>query len=127
VAQLLGYTNVWEGVIERLDPGAGVSQIRCQNLVVSAAYQPGRLLGDRVGFCVPAAAVKVESSGPVRGELTHQVLSPSTARLFFRLENSTLELECELARERCAELGLSPGRKCALQIPPAAIHVFPAS
>jgi len=30
-----------------------------------------------------------------------------------------------LPRERCAELGLSPGRKCALQIPPAAIHVFP--
>lgn len=127
VAQLLGYTNIFEGTLERLDPGAGVSQIRCAELLLAAGYQPGRLLGDRVGFCVAASQVRVESSSAqAQGELTHQVLSPSTARLFFRV-GASLDLECELGRERFAELGLSVGRKYRLEIPPSAIHVFPAS
>jgi molybdate transport system ATP-binding protein len=124
VARLLGYTNIFEGVIEHLDPAAGVSHLRCAGLLLTAGYLPGRLRGDRVGFCIPAAAVKPGGGegNRLRGERTHQILSPSTARLFFRLENSPLELECEVPRESAG----AAGSQSALIVPPSSIHVFPA-
>ncbi len=124
VAQLLGITNIFEATVEDLDPAAGTSQLRCQGLLLTAGYLPGRLRGDRVGFCVPASHVHL-GEGSLRGQLTNQILSPSTARLFFRLEDTTLDLECEVPRSRAVDLSI--GRRYALQIPSAAIHVFPVA
>ncbi len=124
VAQLLGITNIFKATVEDLDPAAGTSRLRCQGLLLTAGYLPGRLRGDRVGFCVPASQVHL-GEGSLHGQLTHQILSPSTARLFFRLEDTTLDLECEVPRSRAADLSI--GRRYALQIPPAAIHVFPVA
>jgi molybdate transport system ATP-binding protein len=132
VAQLLGFTNVFEGVVENLDPAAGTSQLRWplggNDLLLTARYLPGRLRGDKVGFCIPASKVSLEASqgNRVKGALTHQILSPSTARLFFRLENSVLDLECEVTRTRAQELAGTMGRSYGLVVPPTAIHVFPA-
>src|SRR5580658_6363265 len=125
VAKLLGYGNVFSAVIERLDPGVGVSRLRAGDLVLTLDYLPGRLLGDRVEFCVPPHRARI---GPVsenqfEAEYTGEARLPSTVRLFFRAAGLG-ELECEVSRDSYDSLSIPSSRRLTLSMPRAAIHVF---
>jgi ABC-type Fe3+/spermidine/putrescine transport system ATPase subunit len=136
VAQLLGYGNVFPAVIERLDPAAGVSRLRAGHLALTLDYLPGRLLGDRVEFCVPphrvrigpareskALALDVANENQFEAEYTGEARLPSTVRLFFRADGLG-ELECEVSRDSYDSLSIPSSRRLTLSLPRSAVHVF---
>jgi ABC-type sulfate/molybdate transport systems ATPase subunit len=125
VAQLLGYGNICTAVIERLDPTAGVSRLRAGDLALTLDYLPGRLLGDRVEFCIPPHRVRIgpASENQFEAEFTGEARLPSTVRLFFRAAGLG-ELECEVSRDSYDSLSIPASRKLALSLPRNAVHVF---
>jgi molybdate transport system ATP-binding protein len=124
VAQLLGYGNVFPATIERLDPAAGTSRLRAGDLSLTTAYLPGRLLGDRVEFCVPPHRVRIgPGENQFEAEFASEARLPSTVRLFFRA-GGVGELECEVSRDSHDSLSIPSSRRLTLSVPRAAIHVF---
>jgi molybdate transport system ATP-binding protein len=125
VAQLLGYGNVFPAVVERLDPAAGISRLRAGQIALTLDYLPGRLLGDRVQFCVPPHRVRVgpASENQLEAEFSGEARLPSTVRLFFRTDGVG-ELECEVSRDFYDSLSIPSSRRLTLNLPRAAIHVF---
>ncbi len=125
VARLLGYGNVFPATIEHLDPGAGISRLRAGHVTLAVDYLPGRLRNDRVEFCIPPHAVRIgpAAENQVIADLVSEARLPSSVRLTFHIADLG-DLDCEVSREKYAELGLSSSRRAALALPRAAIHVF---
>ncbi len=135
VAHLLGFTNVFEAAIEALDPAAGTARVRTPDFAVTVAYLPGRLLGDRVGFCIAPQHVRLlpdsVSAGAgdnlLEAELLDHNFTPTAARLFLRPVGSGVELQCEITRAEFQERNVAGQKRWTLALPPAAIHVFQGS
>ncbi len=124
VAAALGYSNVFEAVVERLDPAGGTSRVRAGNVVLTLPYLPGRLLGDHVALCIPPHRVKIGSGeNQLDAEVCGESRLPSTVRLTLRA-GGLGEVECEISRDAYDGLHLSPSRNVTLALPRAAIHVF---
>ena len=122
VAKLLGYGNIFEGAIERLDPAGGTSLVRAGNIALTLDYLPGRFLGDRVEFCIPAHRVKLgPGENALEGECVGEARLPSSVRLTFRADGwPESAIECEIPR--AAFNGAA--RNATLSLPRQAIHVF---
>jgi len=117
VAQLLGYGNIFKGVIARLDPAAGTSLLRAGSLALTLDYLPGRLLGDRVEFCVPPHRVQL---GPGENQIEADVVgeSPQLSNVRLTLRADGLgEFECEVDQ-------VPTSRNVIVSLPRAVIHVF---
>ena len=126
VARLLGYGNIFEGIVEHLDPAAGTSRIRAGKIALTLDYLPGRLLGDRVEFCIAAHRVKLGAGeNAIDAEFIGESRSPSSARLLFRAGAGGLdEIECEFPLDAREALHFTPGHRLKLAFPRASLHVF---
>lgn len=119
VARLLGYGNIFEGVVEALDPAAGSSRLRTGNLALALDYLPGRLLGDRVTFCVPPHRIVL---GMGENQVEADVVSESQ-----QLSNVRLTLRADGLGDFDCETSVRPsGSRVTVSMPRAAIHVFPS-
>ena len=103
---------------------AGVSRLRAGDVPLTLDYLPGRLLGDRVEFCVPPHRVRIGPSNEnqLEAECIGEARLPSTVRLFFRAAFG--ELECEISRDSYDSLSIPASRRLTLSLPRSAIHVF---
>ena len=140
VARLLGISNILSGTVEELDPMADTTRIRTDLFPVTVPYLPGRLKGDRVGFCIPQEHVLLvhpsmsqsersrENHIPVRVE--EEIATPSTVRLLLRVggeaatANGAVQLESEVTRLVYKKLGVAKQKEWLVALPKAFIHVF---
>jgi molybdate transport system ATP-binding protein len=142
VARLLGYSNIFRGVIEELDPMAGSSLIRTQSFSLTAPYLPGKLRGDTVAFCIPAEQLqlipftdggRVEQQNKIPVHITDEIEAPAALRLIMRIEPrngdktpaTPQQIETEISRAAYKKMSIATQKKWYVALPKAAIHVFP--
>ena len=140
VARLLGISNILSGTVEELDPMADTTRIRTDLFPVTVPYLPGRLKGDRVGFCIPQEHVLLVHPSLSQSERSHEnhvqvrveeeIATPSTVRLLLRVEseaataNGAVQLESEVTRLVYKKLGVAKQKEWLVALPKAFIHVF---
>lgn len=141
VARLLGISNVFQGVMESLDPMTGVSRLRTPAFTLTLPYLPGRLRGDTVEFCIRREHVALLPTGalasgngrenriPVR--LAEEVFTPTTARLWLEVaaarsgpRTASAAIECEVSRAAYQEMELAQQKDWLAELPSGAIHIF---
>lgn len=90
VARLLGRANILPAEVLALDPGRGLSRLRCQTSLgepfeIEGPYLPGRFLGDRLMVVIRADAIRVgpRAKGGIPMELERTVARLQSVRLEF--------------------------------------------
>jgi len=154
VARLFGITNIFSGTVETLDPAADTTCIRTESFPVTVQYLPGRLIGDRVSFCIPQEHVQLLAAGAesersrdnsVAARLVEEIPTPGTVRLLFSIEGvaksvaesavnvssggpngtrAAAHLESEVTRAAYKKLGVAKQKVWTVALPKAFIHVF---
>lgn len=145
IARLLGIANIFQGTIEALDPMAGTTHVRSASILLTLPYLPGRLRGDAISFCIRRELVRLHRAGaapqgcvnlfPAR--LQAESHSPTVVRLALELEagagkpdaqeSNAIKVEAEMRRQLYLEQQMIERRGWWVEIPPTAVHVFPAS
>ncbi len=152
VARLLGISNIFEGVVEQLDPMANHSLLRTPRFSVNLAYLPGRLRGDTVKICIPREQVSLvpaghgSSAGPhdnrIPVHILEEVFTPATVRMKLQVSavdphapktpntstdtQDTPLIEVEVSRRSHRKMKLDQQKDWLAELPLDSIHVFDA-
>jgi molybdate transport system ATP-binding protein len=145
VARLLGTGNIFSGRIESLDPMAGVTRIQANGFGLTLPYLPGRLRGDQLEFCIHKEGIRLhDPNSSIRGgdnvfpaRIATESFLPKAVKLGLALDESKRRvgpekassplLESEMSRPTYESLQLDKDRKCLVEVPACAVHVFPPS
>jgi molybdate transport system ATP-binding protein len=142
IARLLGIANIFEGVIEELDPMADCSKLRTAHFTLRLPYLPGRLKGDPVRFCIPSDQVLL--AAPEAGQsaarhdriavrIAEEVFAPNTVRLRLAVQSDEADqasnhsggwIECEVTRVAYQRMKLAQQKEWLAELPCRAIHIF---
>jgi len=144
VARLLGISNIFAGTIDALDPMSDSAVIGTGVFPVAVPYQPGRLRGDKVWFCIQSEHVALlpratapsdrarENQVPV--EVIEEIATPGTMRLLLRVQAETdgangtgapSQIETEISRSAYKKLGIATEKHWLAAWPKSFVHVFP--
>jgi molybdate transport system ATP-binding protein len=153
IARLLGHSNIFQGVVEELDPMSDCSVLQTPLFSITAPYLPGRLRGDTVWFCLPREHVALlplaaPAGGPAKSassrenripvRIAEEVFTPTTVRLRLevQLEHDSHpplsgadaaenSIESEVTRAVYQKLKLAHQKDWLAELPASCIHVFP--
>jgi molybdate transport system ATP-binding protein len=123
VARLVGFRNLWQGMVLGLE--GGLVQVQTPLGVLQAARPDWVRVGQRVWVGLRSEEV-FTSDGPNRVRGRVQALRSQALRLRGTLRVGEIALDFLLPRYKQAQLGLTEGQQLEVALEPRFLHLIPA-
>ena len=125
VARLVGFRNIFDGVVTSRDGSGTAVQVRGVTLAASAT---GFSVGDQVTVGVRGADVRLDDAQGTPAALVRDMDRGTQRGVLLALDAGTLggiELHVELDHEHRRRMGAELPQAWTVSVPPEAVHVWP--